>query len=238
MAQPPSSSAGVRQPTASEALFIIGALDIQPELVPDGPARQLGMELRGSRAHIAPQLVAAAFWNLQHFGVVGLELKKGKSLGFISRTELVAVMRGGPTSVPGIEGELLAMIVAGPPREIGRIVRDWFGKRVRDANPAVVDRVLAHCAQAGLVELRQEDTGRGAVAGLLLGRTRQVVIPKSSTIAAAGTALADMAGAWLAFRQAAPELAEELVTRCRKAIESREFSDSDDGGGSGGSDLD
>lgn len=100
-----------------------------------------------------------------------------------------------------------------------------------NAGGHVLSRVLAATEETGLLEVRQEDAGRGKVAGLLRGKSTTVITPDAGAIGAARAEIARVADGWTAFGQTNGELATELVKRCQKAIDAQEFSD-DSGGGS------
>jgi hypothetical protein len=188
--------------------------------------------MRAAKAGVTAQSLAAAIWSLQASGGIGLELRKGKALGFIPKTDLsVTLTRVGTTSA-GIEGELLATLARKSPRSVESLIGDWYGKKAAVSPDHVVHgRIKQHAEAAGLLDRRTEDAGRGAVTGFLLGKSKEVVAVDPTAVAASAAAIEQVASGWAAFESASPELARHLVERIEKAIAGKEMSDSDSGGG-------
>lgn len=206
-------------------------------IVPDGAARQLAEEYRARRIRLAPHLVAVALWNLERQDAITLEVRRSKALGFISRTELAVGLAHPAGASPGIEGELLSVVARKSPRDVGAVVRDWFGRPASDVDGVVVRRVMEQTTQTGLLSITREDASRGLIGGMLRGKEKEIVTADAAAVAAVSNEIARLAADWMAFAQVQPELSAELVKRCQKAIDSREPVDSD-GGGSGGPDID
>ncbi len=214
----------VRPPMASELLYVLLSSRVPLESLP-GPAAEVARQLR-EKKWSAPKLVAGALWSLHEAGAVRIELRKGKSLGFVPKTDLVVtVVR--PDGFHGVEGELLARAATGSAVSVEDLVRDWFGKKVTSVQAVVDERVLAHAAQAGLMTIRTEEQERGRIGGALFGKTRQatVVEPNAPTLEAEADRLAAAGNAWLAFVGGGGELADELLKRVDKALSGREFDD-------------
>jgi hypothetical protein len=209
---------------ASELLYVLLSSRVPIESLP-APAADAARQLREKRWS-APKLVGAALWSLHEAGAARLELRKGKSLGFMPKTQLVVhVVR--PDGFHGIEGELLARAATGSSMSVEDLVKDWFGKKVSSVQAVVDERVLAHAAEAGLMTVRTEEQERGRIGGALLGKTKQatVVEPNASTLQAEADRVAAAGNAWLAFVRGGGELADELLKRVNKALSGREFDD-------------
>jgi len=235
MTLPATDAVERRSATASELLYLVGTDLVPVEQLPDGPARQLATEYRSGRLRLAPHLAAVALWSLQRQGVASLELRRSKSLGFISRTELVVGLNQPGGTQPGIEGQLLSTLARKQPRDVGGLVRDWFGRPSSDVDGVVIQRVLEGFAQTALVSIVREDAGRGAVMGMLRGREKTVVTADHAAISAAADEIGRLTADWMAFSQSQYELASELTKRSQKALDSRKPVDSD-GGDFGGDD--
>lgn len=215
-------STTARPPTASELLFVLLSDHVPSEAISDPRARDLGSQLRDKRGPAAT-LVSAALWSLNQSGGVDLEVRKGKSLGFISKTELVATS-GASNGTAGIEAELRQELSKRSPRSVEDLVKDWFGNKVANVQAAVTERVLGHAADAGLVEVRTETQERGKIGGALLGKTKEktAVHPNATILERESAAIANAGTAWVAFTREGGDLADELVKRVAKALTGRE----------------
>lgn len=224
---PPST----RQPTTSELVYVIAGPDAGPGQLPPS-ATELAARLRAAESGIAGQTLAAALWELRRAGAISLEVRKSKALGFIPKTEVIATALQPASPQGGIEAELLAVIARKSPRSVDAVVGDWYGKKAAvSPQHVVVGRIRGHLEASGLLDRRTVDADRNAVTGFLRGQTKEVVTLDGQALLAAGPRLAEVASAWLEFERSEPELARELVARVEKAIDRKEMSDSDSGGG-------
>lgn len=213
-----------RPPMASELLYVLLSSRVPVESLP-APAAEVARQLR-EKKWSAPKLVGAALWSLHEAGAARLELRKGKSLGFMPKTELVvSVVR--PDGFHGIEGELLAKAATRSPVSVEDLVKDWFGKKVSSVQAVVDERVLAHAAQAGLMDVRTEEQERGRIGGALFGKTKEatVVQPNAAALQAEADRVVAAGNAWLAFVRGGGELSEQLLKRVNTALSNREFDD-------------
>jgi hypothetical protein len=219
--------------TAAPIELLYGALAVEgsaPSLPPSAAA--LANDVRTAKRGLGTQLLAMGIWCLRDAGAVDFELRKGKSLGFIPKTELVVSPKNGAAGWTGIEGELLAKLAEKGPRDVTALVGAWYGRR-GSGNPdrVVVERVRDAAIAAGLVRSETVDANRGFLGRAVLGGTKQSVVLNDAAFAAAGSALEDLAAGWTAFTRREPELARELLERVEKAIDRKEIGDNDSGGG-------
>ncbi|NJD29629.1 MAG: hypothetical protein FIA92_15230 [Chloroflexi bacterium] len=227
----PAGTSGTRAATPSELIIAAFGLEGTPAGLPPA-VTTLGERLRSGKESLAAQALAIAIWQLRETGALTLELRKGKALGFIPKTDLVATVTGSPAGWSGAEGELLAKVAEKGSKTVERLVSDWYGKKSAVSPSHVVQGRLAEKAvEAGMVSRQQVDAKRGFIGRAVLGDTKQDLVADPAAMAAAAPALERLATGWLAFVQAEPELAKQLLQRVDKTIEAKEMSDSDSSDG-------
>jgi hypothetical protein len=195
-------------------------------------AAALAMHLRAGKESLAAQALAIGLWRLRDAGVIGLELRKGKALGFIPKTDLVATLTGSPVGWTGAEGELLSRLAEAGPKTVERLVSDWYGKKSAvSPEHVVLDRLRDRAIESGLVSREQVDANRGMLGRAILGDTKQAIVVNATAWPTAVPQLEQLAADWFAFTQREPELAKQLLERVDKTIEAKEMSDSDSSDG-------
>ncbi|HJP88895.1 MAG TPA: hypothetical protein VJ850_07680 [Candidatus Limnocylindrales bacterium] len=196
----------------------------------------LATHVRSTKRGLGAQLLAMGLWNLRDAGALGIELRKGKSLGFIPKTELIISPGNGSTAWSGVEAELLGKLREKGARDVSSLVSSWYGSRgAGNPDGVALGRIRDAAVAAGLVRTATVEANRGFLGRAVRGATKQAYVADAAAIAAAAPDLDTIATGWMAFTRSEPELARELVERVDKAIERKgtEQNDGDIGGGGG-----
>lgn len=174
-----------------------------------------------STKQLAPLMFAMSFWGLRQQGHVVLEQVQKKSMGMFKQDH--ALVRAG--SVPpaeqraGFDDVILRAAYADPaqPPTARDVVFGWFGRSTSLPFDHVVGLAREEMVQRGLATV--VDAQRGAVAGILKGRSR--IEPDRERIGQHWTSFEHVLAGWNHFTGTEPELANILVESCRKAISAR-----------------
>jgi hypothetical protein len=174
-----------------------------------------------STRQLAPLLFALSFWGLRQQGHVTLEKVQRKSMGMFRQDH--ALVR--PGAVPpaeqrtGYDDVILRAAYAAPhqPPTARDVVWRWFARDTSHPFDHVVGLARQEMVQHGLASV--VDAQRGAVAGLLMGRSR--LEPHREQIGRHWSSFEQALAGWNHFSSTEPDLATTLVESCRKAISSR-----------------
>ena len=159
---------------------------------------------------------AAAFVHLRDQGLIGLELQQKKVL-FV-KTRKVVVTRVGEATRPGLEGAVLEGLGPKATATVDEVIRRWFGGDEFSPFDHVLDAIAAEALDAGCFE-HPETEGGGRVRKLL---ARSVTVPVCERIAALEPDFQTFHSRWSVFQSSEPDLHDELIEECEKAIDDRE----------------
>lgn len=170
-------------------------------------------------ADLATLVWAASIWNLRQSGALTLAPVTRKALGMFKTEHVELAMGPHVVRKAGYEDVVMRAVAEGATLAHD-VIHRWYGRDVRDPEGHTLAVARREMVQFGLG--REVDAERGAVGGLLLGRTRLEPVPEA--IAPWWDHFTRVHPAWLQFTQAEPELADTLVETCRKAIRHRQES--------------
>lgn len=174
---------------------------------------------RVSAADLSAFVFAVSFWNLRQTGALTLEPVIRKSLGMFKTHHVQVALGPDVVQKSGYEDLIMRGVAAGASTAYD-VVHGWFGQDSDDPDATVLAVATREMLQFGLA--REVDSGRGAIGGFFLGRSR--VEPDAQAIAGRWSAFEAAHAAWLDFRQGEPEVADTLLENCRKAIRNRQES--------------
>ena len=170
---------------------------------------------------LAPLLFASSFWSLRQQGHIVLEQVQKKSMGLFKQDHALVRPGGVPPTEQrtGFDDVILQAAYADPakPPTARDIVFRWFGRDTSLPFDHVVGLARHEMVQHGLGTV--VDAERGAIAGLLKGRTR--VEPDRDRIGAHWSHFEQVLAGWNHFLGTEAALANTLLDSCRKAISAR-----------------
>lgn len=216
----------VRESSPSLLLYLFA-----DRFVPEKKFRSVGVEIPCRNVQVkleelAAGLFAVAFWSLREQGIIGLEAFRARRMLVVPTTR-VRVSGLGSAPRPGLEGEILKALGEKKEDHVYALVRRWFGTNSRSPHWDVVRVVIKEAMDLGYMSQKEEETGRGAVTGFFLGKTRVKLDPSCEKISSLEGHLEEFASRWENFQSSETELYGALLEQARKAINSRTESDSD-----------
>jgi len=166
---------------------------------------------------------AASVWNLRQTGALTMAPVTKKALGMFKTDHVELAMGPQIVQKAGYEDAVMRA-VGGGTALVHDVIHQWYGRDVVDPEGTTFALASQEMVQFGLG--REVDSGRGALGGFLLGKTRIEPLPEA--ISPWWEHFTRVHPAWVQFTQGEPQLAETLLGTCRKAIRNRQESDRDD----------
>jgi len=127
--------------------------------------------------------VGAALWAVHRSGAATLEIRQGKALFGLVKTQKLHVSRGGgPAEFPAhsLEAYIVEAAAAGP--EVQKLLESYIGNEVSDPAGHTLGRIKAGMAERGVLEMEKRTS-------MKVFTTSHFVLPASTRAAAEGATL-------------------------------------------------
>lgn len=215
----PKEAQQTQIPTASTLTYLFADRIAPKDKAMTQGAKVPCTEVKVQKKALAQTMFAVAFMRLRDQGQITLDIEEKGFLFF--KWKKTKLRRTGSEGRPGLEGAV--METASEEDGVRQVVWRWFGQDMRDPWRHVINQAIAEAGAMGY--LKEVDAQRGKVAGFLLGKTD--FQPDCDRIASLEGQFEEFAARWREFQQAEPQVYDEVMTECSKAIASRLESDDD-----------